>query len=164
MANAVFDLLSRQRFFRLAKALARRSVPLLATLNYASMRFVPASAGDRRIVGLYERAMILPGSEGTPMGPGCAAAMKKILVELGYRVAQGQSSWIISRNDGRLLHFLLQYIDNAVSTIPKGTAAVEDLREWTGRKKAGIKSGSVKLLIRHLDLYARIPRARVLRP
>jgi hypothetical protein len=164
MGNAVFDLLSRRQFLHLARALADRSVPLLATLNYASMKFAPARAGDRKIVESYERHMTLPRAEGAPMGPGCVPAMERILASEGYEVLKSESPWTISRRDHPLFRLLLQYVERSVGSIRNGVVGTADLRAWAARKKAEVRSGEVRLCVRHLDLYARLPQAPASRP
>ncbi|MEW5900794.1 MAG: hypothetical protein AB1715_04970 [Acidobacteriota bacterium] len=163
LANAVFDLVSGQQFSFLAEALASRAVPLLATLNYVSMRFVPSRIEDQRIIKLYDQTMTFPGPAGTPMGPRCAAVMKKILKESDYQVADGKSPWTISGDDGSLLHLLLQYVQTSVSAFRGEKIEIDDLEDWIRRKKEGVISGAVKLLVRHHDLYARLPRGRASR-
>ncbi len=157
VANAVFDLLSRRDFLRLARDLADRAIPLLATLNYASMRFAPSRSWDRRIVEFYDRHMTLPRPEGPPMGPGCVPAMEEILKTAGYRVLKGESPWLISRQDIPLLRLLLQYVEDSVRTFPNTSIGAAELRDWVARKGVEVRSGKVRLRIRHLDLYARFP-------
>ena len=164
MANAVFDLLSRRHFSSLAQSLASRSIPLLATLNYSSMRFAPSQAGDKRMISLYERTMELPSPRGTPMGSGCTAAMEIILEARGYSVIKGESVWTVSRDAPGLLDPLLGFMQSSVSSFPREKTESKDLGNWVAGKKAGIASGEIKLLVRHRDLYARLPLAKASSP
>jgi hypothetical protein len=157
-ANAVFDLLTTGEFLGLAAALSGRAIPLLATLNYASMRFVPSSPADRRIVALYESHMTKPGSNGAAMGPGCARTMEGILKDAGYRVLKKESHWRISRQDGRLLDLLLRYIEAAVMSSPAAKIEGGEMRAWAAGKRAGVGSGEVEVRITHLDFYASIKK------
>ncbi|MEL6843077.1 MAG: hypothetical protein AAFP02_07660, partial [Bacteroidota bacterium] len=53
MANAVFDLFSRDQFYGFAERLAETKTPLYLSLNYTGMGFVPESKYDEEMIAYY---------------------------------------------------------------------------------------------------------------
>jgi len=153
-ANALFDLVSAEQFEALAAWLARRRLPLLATINYRSTAFLPAGEDDHRLLALYDRHMVRPRSFGRAMGPDCTARMISTLQRYGYSVCFGPSDWNLGPPDGEMIAWLLDCMRSAVGELLDGTGGRENLEAWIREKAARAGVGRLRLRVRHTDLFA----------
>ncbi|MEL6594053.1 MAG: class I SAM-dependent methyltransferase, partial [Bacteroidota bacterium] len=102
MANAVFDLFSRDQFYGFAERLAAANTPLYLSLNYTGMGFVPENKYDEEMIAHYEAHMQRPQDFGTAMGADGPRQMKEILTELDYQVQMAPSYWHIGAENERM--------------------------------------------------------------
>jgi hypothetical protein len=154
-ANGVFDLVTRDQFARLSRALAVHGIPVLATLNYAGTRFRPENAEDRRYLSLYERHMTRPRRIGRAMGSACGPGISGILESLGYSVSLGRSTWVIRRKDRFMLACLIGFMGEALTGSWDGRPDSTRLKSWLALKRDQIERNGLSLSVRHWDVFAR---------
>lgn len=154
-SNAFFDLISRERFLRFASLLASAAKPLLATLNYTSMRFDPAQRSDETYIPLYESHMRKPKGFGPPMGPLCGDRMVETLGSFGFTVNSGESLWNILSEDKTMMKYMLGFMDEALCGMLKDSRKLRRFDGWKKDKWRLIETGRLKLIVGHLDCFAR---------
>lgn len=153
MANAVFDLLSEEQFLSLMGLLTSYRLPILATINYRSMHFQPQEEDDFEYIGLYERHMRRHQDFGFAMGPNCSDIMIAWLQDRGYEVRSGESIWIVTSADRRMMGYMLTFMQSAISGLLATSAELAELEKWVSNKLKRADRGQVALHVEHTDVY-----------
>ncbi len=155
MANAVFDLFSEDQFIGFSNLLKTNRLPFLATLNYSSMHFVPASETDELFVGYYEAHMQREQAFGRGMGKRCSEVMEQVLRGLSAQMTVGPSTWNIGSTDLGMLNFLYHYLDDSLHELPLTDVEGLLLDGWLADKRRAIDGGGIGIRVGHCDLFAR---------
>ena len=155
LANAFFDLFSEQHFARFAQEVLHHSSSLLLTLNYTGMRFMPTLPADAQVIGWYERHMRRPQPEGRAMGPACGDLMSDALTPIAAAVSTGESCWQVEHNDGLLLNYLLNFMEDALGEWGLNEAENVLFKQWLQQRRAQVRAGRLRAEIAHQDFFAK---------
>lgn len=153
VANALFDLFSVHQFENFASTLAEYKIPLLTTLNYQSMLFIPADPLDRKYIQLYESHMQRPRPEGNAMGSNCSQHAGRIMNELGASVYREKSTWDIRNQDRQMLTYLLNFMQTSIVELLTSPKDVQQLDEWINSKQKEMEADKLRLVIEHSDMF-----------
>lgn len=160
-ANALFDLFSVEQFRALAAQLAAKRVPLLTTLNYTDMAFVPCQAADKGFLRLYEQHMTREQAWGQAMGPQCADHMRTVLTSRGYTVLHGTSVWTVSETDQAMLQAMLGFMHTAISSVLPSADALNAFHTWLAAKNHLMAQRRLRLRVRHADFFASMAKTYI---
>lgn len=147
-ASALFDLVSEEWIVRAAAALAARAAPLYAALNYNGVEsWTPAHPSDGAVRAAFCAHQSRDKGFGPAAGPQGARLLGEALARAGYRVAIGESPWILGEADDTLRRELVEGIARAAAET--GLLAEAALSEW---RKARL--GASSCVIGHTDVLA----------
>jgi hypothetical protein len=148
-AAAFFDLVSCVWIDCFADALAVARLPLYAVLTYAgNARWEPSHPIDAKINAAFNEHQIRDKGFGPAAGPQAAQRLVAALQARGYAVDTGDSPWLLTGDDNRLIQLLVNGIEQAVGEtdlVPE-----EILIAWRAAH-----TRPVRCEINHVDLFAR---------
>lgn len=153
MANAVFDLFSEEQFIGFAELLQANQLPILATLNYASMAFTPAADHDPLFLDYYDAHMQRVQDFGRGMGYRCSEVMEGVLRKLGAKLFVGPSNWEIASTDTSMLNYLYHYMDDSLHELGFVDQEQTLLVAWLAEKRRKIDENGVSCKVGHVDLF-----------
>ena len=153
VSNAIFDLFSEKQFQILLECLKKYKLPLLSTINYTGMNFVPQTDEDVRFIDYYHNYMKRPQSFGEAMGPECDSFMLETMKNTYTKVIQGESLWEISYKDPIFLQSILAFMEESIPEILEDTATQNELNIWLLKKKQMIVENRLDCNITHQDFY-----------
>lgn len=153
MANAVFDLFSEEQFTAFAAMLKANRLPILATLNYASMIFSPGVEHDPLFLDYYDLHMQRVQDFGRGMGYQCSEVMERVLQKLEAKTFTGPSNWEISAADTGMLNFLYHYLDDSLHELPFNEKEGQLLESWLAERRLAIDEGRLSVKVGHFDLF-----------
>ena len=148
-AAALFDLVSCEWIDRFADALTGARLPLYAVLTYTgNARWEPGHPIDAKINAAFNEHQTHDKGFGSAAGPQAARRLAAALRARGYAVDTGDSPWLLTGDDNRLIQSLVKGIEQAVGE----TALVpeEVLTAWRAAH-----TRPVWCEISHVDLFAR---------
>ncbi len=149
VANAVYDLLTKDQFEAFIHKIATHHLVFLATLNYRNMYFSPTHPTDEKIIALYHAHMLRPQKEGIAMGPNCVEQMQETLQKHNYTIAVGESVWKIRNKDDKMMGFLLDFMESSIGELSLSSEDSLLLIEWIKQKR---EANNLKLTIEHQDI------------
>jgi len=149
VANAVYDLLTKDQFEEFISKIAPHRLVFLATLNYQNMHFSPALPADEKMIGLYHAHMLRPQEEGVAMGPSCVAQMQETLQKHNYTLVVGESIWEIRNKDDKMMEFLLDFMESSIGELSLSSEDSLLLKAWIKQKR---EANNLKLTIEHQDI------------
>ncbi len=154
-ASALFDLAGPAWLGRLAAALAAGRQTFYASLSYdGSFAADPSHDLDRAVAlafGAHQRSD--KGLGGVAAGPTAQALLAAALRAQGAEVAEGDSSWHLTRAEHPLLERMLG--DYAAVALETGLLPPAEIIAWRDRQLADCR----RLSIGHSDLLASWPEA-----
>jgi SAM-dependent methyltransferase len=153
VSNAIFDLFSEKQFQTLLECLKKYKLPLLSTINYTGMNFVPQTDEDARFIDYYHNYMKRPQYFGKAMGPECDSFMLETIKNTYTKVIQGESLWEISYKDPIFLQSILAFMEESIPEILEDTATQNELSIWLLEKKQMIVENRLNCNITHQDFY-----------
>lgn len=149
--TAFLDLVSNAWLDRFCDALARNSVPLLATLTVDGRReWQPALPADARIDEAFRRHQSGDKGFGPAQGGLAATYLADRLALRGYEVTTAHSDWRIGAEHREML---LQMVDESTAVaqeVAPGAGAV--FTAWATERRVQTQSGLLSLVVGHLDL------------
>lgn len=150
-ATALFDLAAPAWIERLAEALARDGLPILATLSYDGRMIVsPPHPADAAMIEAFNRHQRLDKGLGGPAaGPTGAEVLATALARRGYRVETAPSPWRLGAADRDLWAATLAGWAGAVADA--GFMARADVETWLAARLERTDS----LIVGHTDIFAR---------
>lgn len=154
LANAVFDLFSKEQFATLVQVLSHHSLSMLFTLNYVGMDFSPSTEADDHYIGQYNAHMQREQAFGRGMGPASSREMEAVLKEALAQVEVGESLWQIGNQEQVMMGFLLGFFEGALSDWWDDEAEKIALEKWLLEKKQQVAEEALAAEVYHLDILA----------
>ncbi|MEH1835405.1 MAG: hypothetical protein V7L29_25960 [Nostoc sp.] len=153
VANAVFDLFSEKQFQTLLECLKKYQLPMLATINYTGMNFIPPSDNDSYFIKYYHQHMQRHQYFGRGMGPECGSFMWEAMKGIGMKVLQGESPWEISNSDSVFLEFILGFMEQSIPEIIQEATLQHELNTWLLEKQQMISQNKLSCNVAHQDFW-----------
>jgi hypothetical protein len=148
-AAAFFDLVSCVWIDRFADALAVARLPLYAVLTYTgNVRWEPGHPVDAKINAAFNEHQTRDKGFGPAAGPQAARHLVAALRARGYAVDTGDSPWLLTGDDNRLIQSLVKGIEQAVGETDR--VPEEMLAAWRAAH-----THPMRCEISHVDLFAR---------
>lgn len=154
LANAVFDLFSQKQFEELIQTISHHSLSLLFTLNYEGMKFFPVEKEDAYYIDQYNAHMQRPQDFGKGMGPDASQLMEQALHASLAEVKKGESNWEIEVEDGKMLHYLLGFFEDALGDWWATEAEKMAFLGWVAHKRQLIDQQQLDAVVHHQDVLA----------
>jgi hypothetical protein len=153
---AFADLVGATWIDRLAVALARRRLPLLAVLTVDGRRvWRPAAPEDAIVRAAFARHQRRDKGFGSALGPDAPSHLAASLAGAGFDVTTAASDWQIGSGDQAMLRALVAAEAGAAGqAAPESAAAIT---AWRTRRAAELAAGTLAVTIGHCDLLA-VPR------
>ena len=149
-ASAVVDLLSRDMLDKLLRTLHQHQLAFYPTLNYQSMRYLPAEPRDEAMIEAYERHMQREQDFGRALGPSCTATLQQLAQKI-YRQSplQGPSPWELRPTDVAMHRHMLAFMEKSITEI----APKLDVAGWADHKRQLLKAQELHLHVDHSDVF-----------
>jgi hypothetical protein len=152
-ASALLDLVSSDWLDRFAAAIAARSIPIYAALNYdGRIAFSPPDQFDAAVTGAVNAHQRTNKNFGPALGPVAAAFAITRLEALGYSVVCGRSDWRLGSHDRDMQTELLAGWASAANDI--ATLSLADTTAWLKRRMSLVADGRSSLEVGHIDFFA----------
>lgn len=146
--QALLDLVSWSWLDGFVERLARRPVPLLATLTVdGRVDFDPVDPDDAEVMAAFREHQRLDRGFGASPGPEAAQVLGARLERAGWEVAWARADWRVPATDRAMVSAMVAGIVEAAAEM---SARPERVRAW-GERRAGA------LTVGHLDLLALPP-------
>ena len=153
VANAVFDLFSEKQFQTLLECLKKYQLPMLATINYTGMNFIPQTDNDSDFIKYYHHHMQRHQYFGRGMGPECGSFMWEAMKGIGMKVLQGESPWEISNSDPVFLEFILGFMEESIPEIIEEATLQDELNTWLLEKEQMMSQKKLSCSVAHQDFW-----------
>lgn len=152
-ATAFLDLVSSAWLDRLCSLLARRRLPMLATLTVDGRReWHPPLPADARIDEAFRRHQAGDKGFGPAQGEQAASYLASRLVARGYTVATARSDWrITTAHHDMLVRLIDESTAVACATDPGKTAVFV---AWSAERHRQARAGLLALHLGHVDILA----------
>ncbi len=144
-ASALFDLCSIAFIDRFATAVAHKQAAFYTVLSYNGVqRWTPKHRADDAMAKAFHAHQMTDKGFGASSGPECPAALKAAFERNGYKVAEGDSPWLLGRMDQPLIDALAPGFAGAV----RETELVDDatVDDWLALKRHGAEVGHTDTL------------------
>lgn len=157
LANAVFDLFSKEQINDFLLPIIEEKIACLFTLNYSGMRFLPEDPFDYAYIELYEAHMERPQFFGQAAGKMAMDCLVDSFSKGDYQIDTGKSTWHILEEDIKMHYYILSFMENSLDTMTFKESLKEQFSNWLRRKKDLIITRQQQLLVDHVDLCV-LPR------
>jgi SAM-dependent methyltransferase len=150
-ASALLDLVPAAWLERLVALRRRLGCALYASLTYdGGVGWRPADPGDGELRDAVNRHQRTDKGLGPALGPGAAAALRRLLAGPGGTVGLARSDWRLRPGDAAIQRALLDgYLEAASAVAP---ARAEAFGAWHRRRLRQVEAGRSRLTVGHLDL------------
>ena len=153
--TAFLDLVSEAWLGRLADAIARAAVPLLATLTVDGRReWTPAADGDAAIAAAFERHQQGDKGFGASLGVAAADSLQAMFDARGCPTGMATADWRVNRDSGAQGRaMLLRMVEESAAVareVEPAAAAMFD--EWTALRRSQAALDQLSLCVGHRDL------------
>ncbi len=149
-ATAVFDLLTRDMFRKFIATLMGRKIPVLATINYEGMSIFPASDQNKHYTDLYSKHMQRLQDFGRTMGGDVTQNAIQFFQEKNSIYTLGESNWKISSKDTKMIQYLLNYMQAAISELLSTNDEKQAFKIWLAEK---YQQKNLSMEVRHWDFF-----------
>jgi len=159
LANAVFDLCTKNHFMQLLANLNEsctisNETVLYFTINITpQIEFLPKLDEDNIFIDLFFKHMQREQSFGHAMGPNCVTQMKECFDFHKFNYESKKSNWVILPRDQKMLFSNLEFIENSCSELIS-TQMRKTLNHWISIRKKQITNKELTLTVGHEDLLA----------
>lgn len=145
-ASAMFDLVSPGFIRALAKAIAGRRAAVYAVLTYNGVqRWSPHRPADNQMTSAFHKHQMRDKGFGPAAGPTAPAHLADQFRLEGYSVLEGESPWVLGRNDRMLIEELAR--GNVMAVAETGAVDTKVIETWIKVQRTGAEVG-------HTDLFA----------
>jgi hypothetical protein len=152
-ASALLDLVSDAWLDRFARSAAARSIPIYAALSYDGRAWLdPEDSFDTDIINAVNAHQRTDKGFGPALGPAAAEVAIARFEQLGYRVIQGTSDWIIGPDAPDMLTAVLNGWVRAAREMDVLSAT--GITNWLARRIADVAGGRASLGVGHVDFFA----------
>ncbi len=155
LANAVFDLFSKEQLDQFVNIIIDHQLAFYPTLNYEGMDFLPTDTFDELFIGQYNAHMERPQAFGTALGKNAGQYLVELFKAKNYQVDTAISTWRIEPDDIKMHYYLLNFMENALTEMDLAPAVQENFERWVQRKKDLVITRQQRLEIGHLDIFVR---------
>ncbi len=149
-ATAVFDLLTRDMFRKFITTLMGRKIPVLATINYEGMSIFPASDQNKHYTDLYSKHMQRLQDFGRTMGGDVTPNAIQFFQEKNSIYTLGESNWKISSKNTKMIQYLLNYMQAAISELLNTNDEKQAFKIWLAEK---YQQKNLSMEVRHWDFF-----------
>ncbi len=153
LANAVFDLFSKQQIQQFLTPILQKEIACYFTLNYKSQSFHPEDPFDTTYLSLYDEHMERPQVMGTATGKMVGPSLVDCL-ETFQTVEQAISTWQIQKGDIKMHYYLLSFMENALQELNLQKEVKTLLPKWIQRKKDLVITRQLELRVEHWDIFS----------
>ena len=154
VGNAFFDLISFDQFDAFIGKLVDHNVSLLATLNYYETSFYPFYEEDHQIMRWYHMHMKRPQPFGIGMGADCCEEMLDLLAQHHMMIEQESSQWHLKRGNTTMQHYILHFIEHALSELSLTEEERAIFQRWLTKRKEQLHDRTLEIIIDHSDIFA----------
>lgn len=145
-ASALFDLVSEPFIREVAKLCAERNAAFYTVLTYNGVqRWTPHRPADNQIAGAFHRHQLTDKGFGPAAGPMAPSLLADQFRLNGYSVLEGDSPWVLARNDRTLLQELQR--GYAIAAAETNTVDTKTIETWIKVQRHGAEVG-------HTDIFA----------
>ncbi len=155
VANALFDLASRQQFEAFVENLPLNTSALLLTLNYESTHFHPLNPLDHIWIGHFHEHMRREQAFGRSMGADCVINMAEILEKQPVEFHKADSVWHLNSHHQILQGGIMDFMENAMSDMGLDS---DIFRGWLNERRELLNSGKQTMEVLHSDFLC-LPRS-----
>lgn len=152
LANAVFDLFTKEQIQDFLSPLLSPAVACYFTLNYQSMGYHPEEPFDLPYIHLYEQHMERPQQRGRATGKAASTCIEEILANT-HTIQKERSVWDIQQEDIKMHYYLLSFMENAIPELEIEAELSKFFPKWIQRKRELVISRQLALEVRHWDLF-----------
>jgi SAM-dependent methyltransferase len=157
-AFALLDLVSETWLAGLVREIARRSIPIYATLSYDGRAAIsPADPLDAAIVAAVNRHQTTDKGFGPALGPAAADAAIARLQSMDYCVMRGASDWVLGPDDREMQMTI--FANWASAACASAGLSRADTVGWLARRRDAVMAGCSSVRIGHVDFFATPVRA-----
>ena len=154
MASATFDLISFPQFCAFGSVLLEKKLPLLTTLNYAEINFVPEEPSDIFFIEKYESYMNRSQHFGKAMGKKCPRILVDFFQKQNAKVEFGSSIWKLEGTPAKTMnHHLVKFIEIASTMMINEDDEKNLFDTWMKEKKIKIDNGAMNTYVQYYDLF-----------
>lgn len=145
-ASALFDLVSEDFIRTLARKCAAINAAFYAVLTYNGVqRWSPHRPADNQIASAFHRHQMGDKGFGPACGPMAATHLADQLRLNGFSVLEGESPWVLGRNDRMLIEELV--CGHAMAAGETGLVDAKTIETWIKVQRNGAQIG-------HIDTFA----------
>ncbi|NOT71800.1 MAG: class I SAM-dependent methyltransferase [Hyphomicrobium sp.] len=145
-ASALFDLVSEDFIRKLARACAAINAAFYAVLTYNGVqRWSPHRPADNQIASAFHRHQMGDKGFGPAAGPMAATHLADQFRLNGFSVLEGESPWVLGRNDRMLIEELVR--GHAMAAGETGLVDAKSIETWIKVQRNGAQIG-------HTDMFA----------
>ena len=145
-ASAFFDLVSEPFIRKLARHCAEMRSAFYTVLTYNGIqRWNPHRPADNQIAGAFHQHQLRDKGFGPAAGPMAASHLSDQFRLNGYLVTEGESPWVLGRNDRMLIEELMR--GHAMAAADTGLIDAKTLETWVKVQRSGAEIG-------HTDTFA----------
>ena len=156
--SAFLDLASADWIGRLVAAAARHGRPVYAALSYdGRVGCSPADPLDAAVLAAFDAHQRTDKGLGGALGPAAARHALDAFAAAGFEVASDRADWALGAAHRALQARLIEGWHDAVAET--GRLEPGALDGWRARRLAAVADGRSRLVVGHVDLYARPPAA-----
>lgn len=155
LANAVFDLFSKQQLEQFVAIIMENRLAFYPTLNYESMVFLPGDPFDDVFIDTYNAHMERIQAFGKAMGKNASSFVVDLFETKECEIETAISTWKIEPDDIKMHYYLLNFMENALGEMELAPAMQDNFERWVQRKKDLIITRQQRLEIGHLDIFVK---------
>lgn len=145
-ASAFFDLVSETFIRKLARQCAEVRAAFYTVLTYNGVqRWSPHRPADNQISGAFHHHQLRDKGFGPAAGPMAPSHLADQFRLNGYVVTEGESPWVLGRNDRMLIEELMR--GQAMAAAETGLVDAKTLEAWVKVQRSGAEIG-------HTDTFA----------
>jgi SAM-dependent methyltransferase len=145
-ASAFFDLVSEPFIRKLALRCSEARSAFYAVLTYNGVqRWNPHRPADNQIASAFHSHQLRDKGFGAAAGPLASSELADQFRHNGYLVQEGESPWVLGRNDRMLIEELMR--GHAMAAGETGLVDAKTLETWVKVQRSGAEIG-------HTDTFA----------
>lgn len=145
-ASALFDLTSETFIRELARLAAARRAAFYTALTYnGRQRWNPHRPADNEVQSAFHRHQMSDKGFGPAAGPIAPSHLADHFRLFGYVVLEGDSPWVLGRNDRMLIDEMVR--GHAFAAAETGVVDIKTIEAWVKVQRTGAETG-------HTDTFA----------
>lgn len=151
-ASALFDVLPKDTFQKIADFARKKQLILFGTLNYETTIVKNTTKMDSHYTNMYQQHMKLPQAYGIKMGGDCKTDILSLLNENEKQnLAIGESNWQLNQMHSDMLKQLIQFFAESIPDLLKSKEEHKAFSNWINLKKEQINNQQLSVIVEHFD-------------